>query len=78
MTQPRPPQEFYVAISLEADQPEPIADIVFGGQGIGDVRMIEGEWKITIYAGNGTPACQLPFGGFLDALIEANLRIRPQ
>jgi hypothetical protein len=63
MTGDRP---FEVLVALEADEDVAVADVVFGGVQVADVRKTAGEYRCNLYAVTATEGA-VP----VDALIEA-------
>lgn len=78
MTESNSPSNFYVAISAEADEPDLVADIVFAGQQIADIRLVEGSWLVTLYDPFGAEGYRVPLDGLRDALDDAANRLKGQ
>jgi hypothetical protein len=76
MTEPDGDDTFYVAIVAEADEPELVADIVFAGNQVADVRLIDGGWTVTFYDPFGAEGFRFPLDGLRAALTEAAERLR--
>jgi hypothetical protein len=76
MTDENDPERFYVAIAAEADEPDLVADIVFAGQQVADVRLIDGSWIVTLYDPFGAEGYRLPLEGLRDALEDAAKRLK--
>lgn len=41
--------EFEVTVSGEVDEDELIADVIYRGRGVADVRHVEDRWVVTLY-----------------------------
>jgi hypothetical protein len=67
--------EFEVTVSGEVDQDELIADVIYRGRGVADVRYVDEQWLITLYVPPGSDRRELPFQAFLRALEEAHERL---
>lgn len=78
MTESRETESFYVSVAAEADEPDLIADIVFAGQQVADVRLVEDVWTVTLYDRQGSEGFKLPLDGLLGALQEAADRLRQE
>lgn len=68
--------EFYVAVAGESGEPDLVADIVFSGSQVADVRRVAGTWIVTLYDASGSDGFRLPLDGFLAALRDASERLR--
>jgi hypothetical protein len=66
---------FYVAIAAEVDEEDLVADIVFAGQQVADVRRLDQVWTVTLYTESGADEIRLPLDGFLAALRQAAERL---
>lgn len=67
--------EFEVTVSGEVDEDELIADVIYRGRGVADVRHVEGRWVVTLYLPPSSDRFALPFLGLLRALAEARERL---
>lgn len=67
--------EFEVTVSGEVDEDELIADVIYRGRGVADVRHVEDRWVVTLYLPPSSDRFALPFQGFLQALAEARERL---
>ncbi len=75
MTGPDAPDGFYVAVAAEADEPELVADIVYGGHQVAAVRSVAGEWVVTLYDPFGVEGFSFPLDGLRRALEDAAVRL---
>jgi hypothetical protein len=66
---------FYVSVAAESDEPDLVADIVFSGNQVADVRRVDGTWTVTLYDGFGVEGFRLPLHGLLAALSDAAERL---
>jgi hypothetical protein len=78
MTEPSGTESFYISVAAEADQPDLVADIVFAGQQVADVRLVEGVWTVTLYDPRGSEGFKLPLDGLRSALREAAERLHQE
>lgn len=67
--------EFEVTVSAEVDEDELIADVIYRGCGVADVRHVEGSWVVTVYVPASSDRVTFPFQGFLASLEEARARL---
>lgn len=67
---------FYVSVSAEADEQDLVADIVYLGQQVADVRRVEESWTVTLYDPFGAEGFSLPLEGLRTALDDAAQRLR--
>lgn len=73
MTTTSDDQRFYIAILASPDESGLIADIVYAGQQVADVRLINGTCTVSLY---GDAGLSLPLEQFCSALKSAADRIR--
>ena len=78
MTEPSGGEGFYVSVSAEADEPDLVADIIFAGQQVADVRLGDAGWTVTIYDPFGAEGFRLPLDGLRAALADAAARLKPE
>ena len=78
MTESSGTGSFYVSVAAEVDQPDIVADIVFAGRQVADVRLVEGVWTVTLYDPRGSEGFKLPLDGLCNALREAAVRLREE
>lgn len=67
---------FYVAVAAEADESDLVADIVFDGRQVADVRRVDGNWLVTLYDPVGAEGYSLPLDGLREALDDAANRLK--
>jgi hypothetical protein len=64
-------RQFEVLVALEADEDLPIADVLFRGAQVADVRKVAGEYRCNLYAVTDKDGA-VP----VDALVEALARAK--
>jgi hypothetical protein len=63
----------YVTLSLETDEDQPVADIVYRGVQWASLRLHDGQAVLTVYAEEG--GSQLPLAAALASLATAQARL---
>lgn len=66
---------FYVSVAAEANEPDLVADVVFSGRQVADVRRVDGSWTVTLYDPFGHAGFRLPLDGLIAALGNAAERL---
>jgi hypothetical protein len=67
---------FYVSVLAAVDEDDLIADIVFAGRQVADVRIVAGKGVVTLYNSAGAEGSGMPLDGFRAALDEAVDRLQ--
>jgi hypothetical protein len=67
-----PADKIYIALSLEVDVDQPVADLVYDGQQWARVALGDGDLELTVY---GSPANRLPLDDALASLNQARARL---
>jgi hypothetical protein len=76
MNAPNLPDRFYIAVAAEADEDDLVADIVYDGQQIADVRRVGGRWEVTFYC-PASDRLRLPADEFVAVMQDALRRLQP-
>lgn len=66
---------FEVTVSGEANEDELIADVMYRGRGVADVRFVDERWVVTLYVPPGSDRLAVPLQGFRAALDDACRRL---
>jgi hypothetical protein len=70
-----PDKRFYVAVAGEPDSDELIADVVFEGEQVADVRRAGDAFVVTLYAPLASNSLTMPLLDFVAALNDAQQRL---
>jgi hypothetical protein len=65
----------YVAVAAEADEHDLVADLVFRGQQVADIRRQEAQWVVTLYDPLGVEGFRVPLTALRAALEDAATRL---
>ncbi len=66
--------DIYITVSLEVDEDEPVADILYRGVQWASLKLGDDNGVLTLYAGEG--GFDLPLGDALASIEEARARLR--
>lgn len=69
-------ERIYIAVSLEPDHDEPVADIVYDGYQWASATLDAGELRLTLYGEPGASA-QIPIDDAIASLEEAKRQLGP-
>jgi len=66
--------DIYIAVSLEADEDQPVADILYRGVHPASLKLGDDTGVLTLYSGDGR--FELPVDDALASIKEAQARLR--
>lgn len=69
------PDDFYISIGSEVDEPDLVADVVYRGAHIASIRRDGERWSAIIFSPGGAEALRLPPRELANALQEAMDRL---